>query len=336
MTSAVERDELIAKIKQDFDDRLARIAEQPDEWVTFIESVVQFGARYSLNNQVLLLMQAEERGMQPRYFLPYGGKDGRTGWRGVGRHVRKGERGFKVWTPVHRRPTEEQAKQMEASGRKVPRDEHGRPRLALVGFRLANTFDVSQTEGEPFEVPSIQRRRQARIIGGQRAELLDGDDPTGAFDDVVKLIKDEGYTFDLVPPGSDGLGDANGRTTRHGTVKRVRVRDDISGAHRIKTTVHELAHILCGHLDDSADPIELHRGRYETEAESIAHIVCRMLGLDTRGYSDAYVLEWADGDIELIKNCADTILHVTKRILKGLDPESDATISPTRLSEVAS
>ncbi len=336
MTSAEERDELVAKIKQDFDDRLARIAQQPDEWVTFIESVVQFGARYSLNNQILLLMQAEDRGMQPRYFMPYGGKDGRSGWRGVGRHVRKGERAFKVWAPVRRRPTEEQARKWEATGRAVPRDEHGRPRLALVGFRLANTFDVSQTEGEPFEVPSIQRRREARIIGGQRAELLDGEDPTGAFDDVVKLIKDQGYTFELVPPGSDGLGDANGRTTRRGSVKRVCVRDDVGGAQRIKTTVHELAHILCGHLDDDPDPVELHRGRFETEAESVAHIVCGALGLDTRGYSDGYVLGWADGDMELIKMCAETILHVTKRILECLDPETDATISPTDLAGVAS
>ncbi len=153
---------------------------------------------------------------------------------------------------------------------------------------------------------------------------------------MVKLIKDQGYTFELVPPGSDGLGDANGRTTRRDRIKRVCVRDDVSGAQRIKTTVHELAHILCGHLDDDPDPVELHRGRFETEAESIAHIVCGTLGLDTRGYSDAYVLEWADGDMELIKSCAETILHVTKRILECLDPETDATISPTGLTRVPS
>jgi hypothetical protein len=41
----------------------------------------------------------------------------------------------------------------------------------------------------------------------------------------------------------------------------------------------------------------MHRGRRETEAESVAHIVCKALGLDTRAYSDAYVLGWADGDL---------------------------------------
>ena len=41
-----ERDALLAKIKADFDERLARIASDPAQWVTFIDQVAVFGARY--------------------------------------------------------------------------------------------------------------------------------------------------------------------------------------------------------------------------------------------------------------------------------------------------
>jgi hypothetical protein len=82
----------------------------------------------------------------------------------------------------------------------------------------------------------------------------------------------------------------------------------------------ELAHIRCEHADGTRLGEDLHRGRKETEAESVAHIVCQALGLDTQAYSDAYVLGWADGDLELVKACATTVLRVAKAILADLTP----------------
>jgi antirestriction protein ArdC len=327
-----ERDALLAKIKADFDERLARIASDPAQWVTFIEQVAVFGARYSLGNQLLLMMQAEERGVTPQFFLPYGNRTRRTGWFRHDRHVREGETGFKVWAAVKRRPTEEQAREWEAAGRKVRRDPDGRPARQVVGFRLESTFDVSQTDGEPFEVPTVRRLRRQRLSSAGVPELLTGDDPTDAFDDTVKLIKDAGYSFDLAAPGSRWLGAANGVTVG-GTVMLVHVRDDVSDAQRLKTTVHELAHIRCQHLTGARIGEDLHSGRRETEAESVAHIVCKALGLDTAPYSDAYVMGWADGDMELVKQCAQTVLRVAKQILTNLtagttEPDNDDTVGP--------
>lgn len=315
-----ERDAFLAKIQTDFDERLATIAADPQQWVTFIEQVAVFGARYSLGNQLLLMMQADERQIEPRYFLPYGAKDGSSGWLKQGRQVRKGEVSFKVWAPVTRRPTEEQAREWEAAGRKVRREANGRPAIQLVGFRLASTFELSQTEGELFEVPTVQQVRRQRVSAAGLPQLLTGDDPTGAYDDVVRLITGAGYSFQLATPGSRYLGAANGVTVG-GTQRLVMVRDDVSAAQRLKTTVHELAHIRCDHLDDTPDGEHLHRGRRETEAESVAHIVCRALGIDTTAYSDAYVMGWADGDMDLVRQCAETVLRVAKQILADLTPE---------------
>ncbi len=58
----------------------------------------------------------------------------------------------------------------------------------------------------------------------------------------------------------------------------------------------------------------------------MAHLVCRALGLDSQAYTDAYVLGWADGDMDLVKECAQTILRVAKAILADLAP-ADASRS---------
>lgn len=335
--SEEERDAFLTKIKADFDERLAAFAADPQQWVTFIDTVAEFGAQYSLGNQLLLLMQADERGIAPTFFLPYGSKDASTGWLQHSRQVRKGEASFKVWAPIKRRPTEEQAREWEAAGRTVRREPNGRPAVQVVGFRLASTFDLSQTDGEPFEVPTVQRLRRQRLSAAGTPQLLTGDDPTGAFDDVVTLITNAGYRFELAPPGSPYLGSANGVTVA-GDVNLVRVRDDVSPAQRCKTTVHELAHIRCEHLTGARVGEDLHRGRHETEAESVAHIVCKALGLDSAAYSDAYVMTWADGDMELVKQCAQTVLRVAKQILADLTPhavDSDAGDRPEAADDPA-
>jgi hypothetical protein len=161
--------------------------------------------------------------------------------------------------------------------------------------------------------------------------LLTGDDPTDTFDDLVKLIKDAGYSFELAAPGSRFLGSANGVTVG-GDVRVVQVRDDVSAAQRLKTTMHELAHIRCEHLTGTRIGEDLHRGRQETEAESVAHIVCKALGLDTATYSDAYVMGWADGDLDLVKQCAQTVLRVAKQILTDLAPSAT---NPDDVAEAA-
>lgn len=320
--SEQERTELLDAIKADFDARLARLATDPAEWVTFLETVAEFGAQYSLTNQFLLLMQAEQREMTPTFFLPFGNNAGTSGWKKYDRRVRAGETAFYVWAPVRRRPTEDEAARWEAAGRKVIRDELGRPVMQVVGFHLSPTFDLSQTDGEPFEVPTVQRARRVQAVGGQTPQLLQGEDPTGVYDDIIKLINDAGYSFDLAAPGGQYLGRANGVTvTDHGSgVRQVLVRDDVSAAQRTKTTMHELAHIRCDHTRGVRLGESLHRGRKETEAESVAHLCCRALGLDTQVYSDAYVLGWAKGDMDLVKDCAETVLRVAKAILKDLMP----------------
>jgi hypothetical protein len=83
----------------------------------------------------------------------------------------------------------------------------------------------------------------------------------------------------------------------------------------------ELAHIRCGHLDD-ASGLDLRRGRFETEAETVAHIVLAAMGLHSAAYRDAYVCGWADGALDLVEQCAETVLRAARRIT-DLSPPDD-------------
>ncbi|GAA3386314.1 hypothetical protein [Cryptosporangium minutisporangium] len=312
---------LLEKLQTAFDERLARLATEPTQWVEFLEQAAVFGARYTLTNQMLLLAQAEERGVTPRYFLPFGNKAGTSGWKAHGRRVRRGQTAFKFWAPIRRRPTEEQAAKWEAAGRRVAREPSGRPAVQIVGFTLTSTFELSQTDGEPFDPPTVLRRRRVKQRIGGGPQLLTGDDPTGAHGDLVALITAAGYTVTPQAPSTGDLGDANGVTVHRRDERTVQVRDDVDPAQRTKTTTHELAHIRCGHLDHAQPGQSLHRGRQETEAESVAHIVLAALGLDTSAFSDAYVLDWAGGDLNLVRDCAETVLTVAKQILRDLTPD---------------
>ncbi len=92
---------------------------------------------YSLNNTLLIMVQRPES----TQVMGYGDKEGKTGWKSVGRQVRQGEKGIKIFAPQHRvvRETDEDTG-----------EEHRRQ--LLTGFRVVNVFDVSQTEGDLLNV----------------------------------------------------------------------------------------------------------------------------------------------------------------------------------------
>ncbi|MBC3189473.1 hypothetical protein H7X46_00110 [Pseudonocardia sp. C8] len=322
------RQEAMQAAHEDMLARLEGLAADPVEWLEFIETVAAWGARYSLGNQILLMTQASARGIEPRMFMAYGARDGSSGWRKHKRTVMAGQTGFNIWAPVKRRLREDEREDYEKrTGRRVVRDAQGRLPVIVAGWKFERTFELSQTApivpwADNYQVPTVQVRRQVKLHGGKQAVLLDGDDPTGVYEDVVAMIRAEGYEYALAEPGSEYLGRANGVTVAGPATRLVRVRDDVSDAQRIKTAIHELAHIRCGHLAGQLSyvtPVQ-HRGRQETEAESVAHIVCKAFGLDSEPYTDAYVMGWADGDTDVVRAAATTVLQVARDIVDQLAP----------------
>ena len=205
-------------------------------------------------------------------------------WQTLGRQVQKGEQGYRILAPMTRRVSRDDAETDE-------------PKSIVTGFRVVSVFDVAQTDGEPL----------ADI--GPRLLTWQGD--AHLANAAVGLIEEHGYEFSVGP-----LYGPNGLTRP--TTRQVIVEENLEEAQRTKTTVHELAHVLM-HASDGEIAC---RGRIEVEAESVAYVVCGVVGLDTSAYSVAYVARWAETTTEpdrALLATAERVVTNARRILERLD-----------------
>ena len=103
-------------------------------------------------------------------------------------------------------------------------------------------------------------------------------------------------------------------------VRKVTVRDDLAPAQATKTLAHELAHTM---LHDGSEERAC-RGVIETEAESVAYLVCCSAGITTDVYSFPYIARWSSGDISVVRATAERVISCARTILQATGLESTA------------
>jgi hypothetical protein len=91
--------------------------------------------------------------------------------------------------------------------------------------------------------------------------------------------------------------------------KRIGINPRLPEAAQLKTTVHELAHLLAQHRDNDEG-----KASREAIAEGCAFVVCAALALDTISYSAAYIAGYAD-DPDHLKDCTTRIKAQSADIL---------------------
>lgn len=262
-------------------------------WVGMLRVAARF-TRYSPTNVLLLWMQAEQRGVALSRVAGY------RAWQAMGRQVVKGARSFAVRAPVRRRLTMEEAAERARSGLRPAFDPDGRPALVVRGFRLERVFRYEDTEGEPLP--------DAPEVG-----YVAGDTPAGAWDALAGLVARVGYR--LTAEAEDG--DTRGHTNF--TQRIVNVDPRYQLAERVHILVHELGHIRCDHENRRDIP----RAQRETEAESVAFIVCSVLGLELGDVAAVYVGGWTDGDPDTI-TAAQAAIHTAARgLLTDIEAHDD-------------
>jgi hypothetical protein len=148
--------------------------------------------RYSLNNAWLIAVQRPDATLVAGFHA----------WEGQRRFVRRGEQGIAILAPIVRR-------------RKEAKDEDER---AVVGFRPAYVFDVSQTDGEP--LPDV-----AQPTG----------EPGHALLRMRAAIASRSITLDY----ADALGGALGLSSGG----RICVLRELSPASEFVVLAHEFAHL---------------------------------------------------------------------------------------------
>lgn len=86
----------------------------------------------------------------------------------------------------------------------------------------------------------------------------------------------------------------------------------------LKTSFHEMAHVLLGHTAEKAmaDGEHTPRNLAEVEAESVALICCESLGLPGAEFSRGYIQHWLKGE-SIPEKSAQKIFSVASQILRA-------------------
>lgn len=266
-------------------------------------SVMSRFHNYSFNNCLLIAMQKPEATLVAGY----------RAWQDkFGRHVRKGEHGIKIISPV---VVKVKPEENDRSGAENP-DGKDAAAKRLAGFRLSTVFDVSQTEGR--ELPSLG------------ANELQGDvrDFESVMDAVRKTSRHP-IEFENIEGGAKGY-------FSHSEPKRIVIQEGMPQTQTIKTAIHELAHSIMHDFerDDEASPLP-DRSTREVQAESVAFAVSSWLGLDTSDYSFGYIASWSDGrGTTELKASLDVIRRASHDIIDQISESLDkSSAAPSRSPE---
>lgn len=267
-----------------------------DTYRDYLKTMSKFTS-YSLNNTLLIAMQKPDATTVAGY----------TTWKQMNRQVVKGSKAIKILAPCiyKKKPdsdikdTSDKAAQDNKNNAKTEE-----PEKILVGFKIVNVFDYSQTEGEP--LPEL-------------AHKLDGNvDEYSDFSEALQQFSPVPIEF------KDIEGTANGYY--HLIDKNIIVDNGMSQVMNIKTTIHEIAHAL---LHDNDNGLEkdalLDKQTKEVQAESVAFTVSNYFGIDTSDYSFGYISGWSNGkDLKELKESLDTIRQTSQMIITGIEQKLDA------------
>jgi hypothetical protein len=211
-------------------------------------------------------------------------------WNQLGRKVKKGERGIRILAPVigiRRKKDEEAEKDIRTQNQAV-----------LVGFRSAYVFDVSQTEGA--ELPEFSER-----VSGSAGEYRDR---------LVDFVIAQGIALEFKESIAPALGVSYGG--------KIALLPGQSSAEEFSTLVHELAHEMLHKAERRTATTKTVR---ETEAEAVAFVVGRTIGLQN-GRASADYIHLYHGNAALLTESLEVIQKTSALILSAIEnPAAETT-----------
>lgn len=272
---------------------------QSDKYKQFLNVMAKF-PRYSVNNIMLIMMQRPDAQLCQSF----------TGWKQMGRYVKKGEKGISILAPAPYKIEREQTK-LDEKGRPVF-DADGEPvkekvEVTIRAFKVVKTFDLSQTDGK--ELPTIGPSELVGNIEGY-PKLLQ----------ALQEISPVPVSFELID------GDAKG--FYHLEDKKNVVQDGMSEVQTIKTLLHEMAHQKLHDKDNVPEAKDISRNGKEVEAESVAYVVCQHYGINTSDYSFSYVAGWTEGkETPELKASLDKIRQTASEFIYQIDQKMEVLMA---------
>ena len=201
--------------------------------------------------------------------------------------MKRGEKGIQILAPIigHRR-------RKNAANEEQDADSQAKPAPVLIRFRAVYVFDVSQTEG--VDLPEFEHNISGEV-GEHRDRLI-------AFlnAQVIKLEFNE-----KIAPA---LGVSYGG--------RIALLPGQSKAEEFTTLVHETAHEMLHKAERRTTTTKTVK---ETEAEAIAFVVGKAVGLET-GTASADYIQLYHGNASLLAESLEVIQQASADILAALEP----------------
>ena len=224
---------------------------------------------------------------------------GFSAWKQLGRFVKAGSKGIRILAPivgVRRKTDEETAKTNPAYPNKP----------VLVGFRSAYVFDVSQTDG--VDLPEMREVRG---------------DPGENLDRLTAFVRSRGIQLVYSEDLKGALGVSYGG--------RIAILRGQTKAEEFSTLVHETAHELLHKAERRTATTKTVR---ETEAEAVAFVVGKAVGLVT-GSASADYIHLYHGNASLLAESLEVIQQTASVILAALEPPIAEEATTDELTEVA-
>lgn len=212
-------------------------------------------------------------------------------WVELGFQVKSGERGLKIRAPWLR-------KEENPAGVIEER---------LIGYFATYVFDITQTE----EYPAKQPPSQFQDVPGDYADL---------YAHLVAQVQANGVKFEELPLqlGLHGYCEP--------TIRRIVVNQNLAPYLKITCLVHEYVHQIA-HADLRRRK-ELTKQEREFEAESVAYVVCKAIGVENINSRDYLLGEKLT--TEKLAEMIQFIQRTTKQVLKDLD-----LLQPVKLAVMA-
>ena len=202
-------------------------------------------------------------------------------WNQLGRRVKRGEKGIAILAPMigKSRKKREQSETEDSEAGKS----------ALLGFRRVYVWDISQTEGAP--LPQLDK------VTGE----------TGAYlDRLREYVAVQGITLEYDESIAPALGMAGGTT--------IRILPGQTQPEEFSTLVHELAHLMLKHGERRTATTKTIR---ETEAEAVAFVIGKSVGLTTSAASADYISLYR-GNAALLMESLEAVQQVSAVILAAI------------------
>ncbi|ADW70133.1 ArdC family protein [Granulicella tundricola] len=217
-------------------------------------------------------------------------------WKNLGRSVNAGAKGIRILAPivgVRRKKGEEAQKDITKQNERV-----------LVGFRNAYVFDISQTNG--VDLPAMHE------VSG---------DPGENIERLAAFIKGQGIQLVYNPKIAPALGMSYGG--------RIAILPGQSKAEEFSTLVHETAHEMLHKAERRTATTKTVR---ETEAEAVAFVVGKAVGLVNRTASADYI-QLYHGNASLLAESLEVIQQTASVILGALEPAVASEETPQQQEE---